>query len=238
MSKLARVLVGEDMTAEAREALRAAHDAQIKIKIEPVKTSLANATIMTAMIEEVLDTELIITQPVIGGVPRPLVTGEQLRLSFTLKLYGHVIGEADVLGRYKIPSGGGAHLHGYRLTIPLELFNDDRRESGRASTTMNLAREVELYRERGNDPIRGIVQNLSLGGMQIRTHDSPEPPLRPAERVRVVVHLPAPVGKVNRMVTIARMAGNKNPRHRVIGIAFEREIEGLRQLLTKSNEKK
>ena len=140
---------------------------------------------------------------------------------------------SEVLGRYKIPSGGGAYLHGYRLSLPRELFNDERRETTRASMSINLAREVELYRRSDDEPIRGVVQNLSLGGMQIRTHDSPEPPLRPGQRVRLVVHLPPPVGGVNRMVTIARMAGNRSPRHRVIGIAFEREIEGLRELLTK-----
>ncbi len=226
------MLSGEDAAEEAREALHAAHEARVKLKLEPLKTSLANATIMTASIEHVGESEFIINQPVIGGVARPLVTGEELRLSFSLKPYGHVMGHSEVLGRHKIPSGGGAHLHGYRLSLPLELFNDERRENRRASMSINLAREVELHRSSGDDPIRGVVQNLSLGGMQIRTHDSPEPPLRPGERVRLVVHLPPPVGGVNRMVTIARMAGNRNPRHRVIGIAFEREVEGLRELLT------
>ena len=47
--------------------------------------------------------------------------------------------------------------------------------------------------------------------------------------------LPSPVGGVNRMVTIARLAGNHSPRHRVIGIAFEREIPGLRELLQKGS---
>jgi len=93
---------------------------------------------------------------------------------------------------------------------------------------------VEIYRSPGDDPIRGVVQNLSIGGMQIRTHDSPEPPLRPGQRVRVVVHLPAPVGGVSRTVTIARLAGTRNRRHRIIGIAFEREVPGLRELLAKA----
>ncbi len=236
MSKIARALTGEDAAAEARETLFAAYNARVKLKLEPLKTSLANATIMTASIEIVGDRDLVISQPVIGGIARPLVAGEGLRLRFALKPYGHVTGESEVLGRYKIPSGGGAYLHGYRLSLPRELFNDERRETQRASMSINLAREVELYRRSGDDPIRGVVQNLSLGGMQIRTHDSPEPPLRPGQRVRLVVHLPPPVGGVNRMVTIARMAGNRSPRHRVIGIAFEREIEGLRELLTKDND--
>ena len=140
-----------------------------------------------------------------------------------------------MLGRLKIPSGGAEPLQGYRLAIPEELFRDDRRDSKRKGSTMNLAREVEIYRSPGDEPIRGIVQNLSQGGMQIRTHDAPEPPLMPGERVRLIVHLPAPVGGIDRMVTIARLAANRNPRHRVIGIAFEREIDGLQTLHSRTS---
>ena len=235
MAKIVRVLSGEDAQQEAKEVLRAAYDARAKLRLEPLKTSIANATVMSATIEQVGDDVLIISQPVIGGVARRLVAGEELRLSFSLKDLGHVMGESEVLGRSKIPSGGSNPLHGYRLSFPTELFPDDRRESNRSNQGLNLAREVEIYRNPGDDPIRGIVQNLSLGGMQIRTHDSPEPPLRPGERVRVVVNLPAPVGAVSRMVTIARLAGTRNRRHRIIGIAFEREIAGLRELLAKAS---
>ena len=235
MSKISRALAGDDTRREALLALAAAHEARVKLKLEPLKTSIANATVMTAAIEQVGE-DLIISQPVIGGVTRPLLTGEQLRLSFSLKELGHVTGESEVVGRFKIPSGGGEPLHGYRLTIPQELFPDERRESGRAGGSVNLAREVELYRRPDEEPIRGVVQNLSQGGMQIRTHDAPEPPLRPGERVRLIVHLPAPVGGVNRMVTIARLSSNRNPRHRVIGIAFQHDIPGLRELLKKSSE--
>jgi len=235
MDKIARALAGEDAHDEAKEVLRAAYDARSKLKLEPLKTSIANATVMSAMIEQVGEDVLIISQPVIGGVARRLVAGEHLRLSFSLKEVGHVMGETEVLGRSKIPSGGANPLFGYRLTIPQELFPDERRESNRGNQGLNLAREVEIYRSPGDDPIRGVVQNLSIGGMQIRTHDSPEPPLRPGQRVRVVVHLPAPVGGVSRMVTIARLAGARNRRHRIIGIAFEREIAGLRELLAKAS---
>jgi hypothetical protein len=165
------------------------------------------------------------------GIARPLVAGEELRLSMSLKTAGHLVGETEVLGRYKIPSGGAQPLHGYRLSMPEELYDDDRRSSTRRRMGFNLAREVELYRRDDDEPIRGVVQNLSIGGMQIRTHDS-QPNLRPGERVRLVVHLPPPVGGINRMVTIARLAGKRNPRHRVIGIAFEREIPGLADLLS------
>ncbi len=189
MSKIARAMAGEDPRQEALSALAAAYEARVKVKLEPLKTSIANATIMTAAIEQVGE-NLIISQPVIGGVTRPLLTGEQLRLSFSLKDLGHVMGETEVIGRFKIPSGGGEPLHGYRLTIPQELFPDERRDASRAGSDVNLAREVELYRGPGDDPIRGVVQNLSQGGMQIRTHDSPAPPLRPG-----LAGCPRPSGK-------------------------------------------
>jgi c-di-GMP-binding flagellar brake protein YcgR len=235
MTKLARALAGDDPHREALMALAAAYEAHAKLTLEPLKTSIANATVMTAEIEYVGE-DLIISQPVIGGVTRPLLTGEQLRLTFSLKELGHITGETEVIGRFRIPSGGGKPLHGYRLTIPHELFPDERRETDRAGGSLNLAREVEIYRRPGEDPIRGVVQNLSQGGMQIRTHDSPEPPLRSGERVRLIVHLPPPVGGINRMVTIARLAGNRNPRHRVIGIAFQHDIPGLSDLLKKNSD--
>jgi hypothetical protein len=236
LSKLAKALTGEGGAEEAREALIAAQEVRSKLKIEQLRTHVRNATIMTAMIEGVGDNDFVITQPVIGGVARSLVVSESLRISFAIKGIGAVSGEVEVLGRHKIPAGNGSELQGYLLTLPLELFPDERRENKRGGAGINLAREVELYRDERHKPIRGVVQNLSLGGLQIRTHDTPDPPLRPGERVRVSVHLPSPVGLINRMVTIARLAGAKNPRHRVIGIAFEREIEGLRDLLSKGAE--
>jgi hypothetical protein len=232
ISKLARALAGEDAKDEARELLRTAYADRVKLKLEPLKTSVENATVMTATIEQVRDGDLVISQPVIGGVTRPLVTGEKLRLSLSLKSVGRLAGEVEVLGRHKIPSGGGAPLQGYRLSLPDELDDEDRRAAKRRAMASNLAREVELYRRDDDEPIRGVVQNLSSSGMQIRTHDS-HPQLRPGERVRLVVHLPPPVGGINRMVNIARLAGNRNPRHRVIGITFEREIPGLAELLRK-----
>jgi c-di-GMP-binding flagellar brake protein YcgR len=236
MSKLARALSGEDSMDEARELLRTAYADRVKLKLEPLKTSVENATVMTATIEQVRQDDVIISQPVIGGVARPLVAGETLRISLSLKSAGRLSGEVEVLGRHKIPSGGNEPLQGYRLSLPEELGDEDRRSSKRREMASNLAREVELYRGGKDEPIRGVVQNLSIGGMQIRTHDS-EPRLRPGERVRLVVHLPPPVGGLNRMVTVARLAGNRNPRHRVIGIAFEREIPGLAELLAKGQQK-
>jgi c-di-GMP-binding flagellar brake protein YcgR len=234
--RLARALIGEDAATEARRAIAAACKERAKLQLESTTTSVANANAMTTSIEHVDRDELTISQPVIGGVPRPLVEGESLKLSFGHKFLGLVTGETLVLGRCKIPSGGNVPIYGYRITMPQELFNDERRNSRRQAMGTNLAREVEIYREGTHKPIRGVVQNLSTSGMQIRTHDSPEPPLRPGERVRLVVHLPPPVGGVNRMVTIARLAGNRNPRHRVIGIAFERDLEGLRELLDSAAE--
>jgi len=236
ISKLARALAGEDAKDEAREHLRTAYADRVKLKLEPLKTSVENATVMTAAIEQVADDEVIISQPVIGGVTRPLVTGETLRISLNLKSVGRLAGEVEVLGRHKIPSGGGAPLQGYRLSMPQELDDEDRRSAKRREMASNLAREVELYRQDDDEPIRGVVQNLSTGGMQIRTHDS-QPRLRPGERVRLVVHLPRPVGGVNRMVTVARLAGDRNPRHRVIGITFQREIPGLAELLGKAQKR-
>ena len=76
ISKLANALAGDDPTEEAREALRAAQESRVKLKLEPLKTSIANATMMTAAFEVVREDDLIISQPVIGGVIRRLMSGE------------------------------------------------------------------------------------------------------------------------------------------------------------------
>ncbi len=230
-SRLKQALAGEsDALDGARRALLEAYEARIKVWLEPILTSVRNSTLMSATIEQVRDGDLVISQPTIGGVMRPLMTGEALRLSFSLGTAGHLSGNTEVLGRHEIPSGGTAPLLGYLLAIPGELGPSERREADRNATNVNLAREVELYYSETADPIRGVVQNLSVGGMQIRTHES-QPRLTQGQRVRLVVHLPAPVGAVNRMVRIARLAKGSNPRQQVVGISFDREIEGLTELL-------
>ena len=70
ISRISRALGAEDTWEEARAALAAAYQARSKLRLEPVRTSIANATVMTAAIEHVAD-DLVIHQPVIGGVSRP-----------------------------------------------------------------------------------------------------------------------------------------------------------------------
>ena len=231
LSRIKRSLVGEpDAKEETRSLLVDARKARSKLWLEPILTSVRNSTLMTATIEQVRSDDVVISQPTMGGVTRPLVIGEALRMSFSVGSAGHINGETEVLGRYDIPSGGSTPLHGYLLAIPDGLDVEERRTTRRAKSRVNLAREVELYRDEVDDPVRGVVQNLSLGGMQIRTHDS-QPKLSQGERVRLVVHLPPPVGGINKMVTIARLAPNHNPRQQVLGITFTREVPGLAELL-------
>lgn len=230
-ARLKRALVGEpNAVEETRRLLGDAHKARVKLWLEPLMTSVRNSTLMTATIEQVRTEDIIIGQPSIGGVIRTLVSGESLRLSFSVGPAGHLNGETEVLGRFQIPSGGSDPLHGYRLAMPQGLQLQERRSAKRSDSKLNLAREVELYRSETEEPIRGVVQNLSVSGMQIRTHDY-QPKLQQGDRVRLVFHLPSPVGGVNRMVSIARLAKNRNPRQQILGVSFEREIPGLAELL-------
>lgn len=219
---------------EARNLLRDAYKTRTKLWLEPINTSVRNSTLMTATIAQVRSSDVVISQPTIGGVTRPLVTGEELRLRFSHDPAGHLTGETEVLGRQQIESGGSSTLHGYVLAIPHGLDLEERRSDKRSESTVNLAREVELYHQEDAEPVRGVVQNLSVGGMQIRTHND-QHKLEQGDRVRLVVHLPAPVGGINKMVTIARLAANRNKRQQILGIAFERQIDGLAELLSRGN---
>ena len=93
-----------------------------------------------------------------------------------------------------------------------------------------MSREAEFYKLDDQTSIRGVVQNVSTTGMQVRTHDT-KPLLTQGERIRLVVYLPSPVGEVNRMVTITRVSVDRNPRFRLVAIAFDRELAGITDLI-------
>jgi hypothetical protein len=231
ISSFWRVLFGEsEAVAQARRALDAARRGRVELALEPPNSATSTPIVMAATIEQVRASDLVITQPVSGGVTQRLVTGEPLRLSISVGKNGCLSGTTRVLGRAKITSGAATPLYGYRLAVPEGLYPADRRKSKRADRGFDLAREAELYKLDENEPIRGVVQNVSHGGMQIRTHEA-RPRLTKGERIRLVVYLPLPVGEVNRMVQVVRLTIGRNPRQRIVGVAFEREVSGLAELI-------
>lgn len=236
LSSMWRAIFGESRAVgETRRELRVAQRTRAQLVLEPPNSPTSVPITMTATLEQVRAKDLVVSQPASGGVTRQLVTGEPLTLSVDLGSRGYLSGKTRVLGRAKVSSGGDNPIFGYRLALPQSLHKTDRRASARQKKkTLDLAREAELYRLDDNEPIRGIVQNVSQGGMQILRYDSRRR-LMKGERVRLVVYLPQPVGQVNRMVTVARIAGGRNPRQPIIGVAFEREVTGLAELIGQAN---
>ncbi len=119
---------------------------------------------MVARIEQVRADDFIISQPSIGVFRHPLATGEQLRLSFVGQT-GRVSGLSRSLGRIKITSGGTGMLYSYRLALPETLRENDERRFERMTIGFDLAPEARLYSHDGAQAARGIVQDLSRGGM-------------------------------------------------------------------------
>jgi c-di-GMP-binding flagellar brake protein YcgR len=231
MSTVLGMLSGLPRPSEqVRRALQRAQEARATLILEPPTTSMSIPIAMEATIEQVRAADLVINQPVYEGLVRQLVKGEGLRMSFSVEELGHVAGETRVLGRCKAASGGDTPLYGYRLAIPQRLRKLDRRSSARTTVDSDLAREVELYPLDADIPIRGTIYNVSVGGMQIRTHDSKQR-LQRGQRVRLVAFLPPPVGEVNRMVTIVRLGSDRSPMQRVVGVQFERKLPGLAELI-------
>ncbi len=200
------------------------------IHLEPPTTSTATPVVMEARIEQVRPDDFVISEPLFSGVVRRLVTGEPLRLSFAGDSPVNLEGETQALGRFKISSAGEAPIYGYRLAIPDKLHEVTSKSGSRWRIGIDLAREVELYLHDQVAPIRGVVQNVGLSGMQIRVHKL-RPRLLQEQRVRLVTYLPSPVGEVNRMVTIKRVRSDPSSRMRVVSIRFDRSLPGLGELL-------
>ncbi len=203
---------------------------QVAVVLEPPTAPSMVPIKMQTTIEEVRATDMVIALPIHEGSTRQLVSGEALRISFTVRPFGHVFAKTRVLGRLKMTSGNGTSFFGYRLALPAAIRRADRRRGERATLGFELSREAEFYKLDDQTSIRGVVQNVSTTGMQVRTHDT-KPLLTQGERIRLVVYLPSPVGEVNRMVTITRVSVDRNPRFRLVAIAFDRELEGITDLI-------
>ncbi|MCZ6494368.1 MAG: PilZ domain-containing protein [Planctomycetota bacterium] len=229
-----RTLAGEPTSGqEVRRALLAAQRAGNRLELEPAALAPEDATPMVARIEQVRAGDFIISQPSIGVFTHPLATGEQLRLSF-VGSEGRVSGLTKSLGRIKIASGGTGMLYGYRLALPEALRENDERKFERMTIGFDLAPEVRLFSHDGAQAARGNVQDLSRGGMQIRCHEV-SPRSAVGQRVRLDVLLPQPVGEVAAMATIVRLGAGLHSRQQIIGVEFEKEVQGLSELIGEVN---
>ena len=185
---------------------------------------------MNTKVLQLRDDDFVINQPTDGPLVRKLIKGETFLLSVAADSLGHISGETIVLGRTKVATASGECIYGYRLSYPGRFRRSDRRRAARATIGFDCSREVEIYLTDSGSPIRGVIQNVSVGGMKVRTSES-RIPVEAGQRVRLVAYLPSPVGEVNRMVRVVRVSLDSNPRLKVIGVQFERKLDGLAELI-------
>ena len=232
LEKVKRALSTElDAAGKVGLLLREAQRARATVELEPVSQSGPRKLVLLATFEQVLDDGVIISQPLIGALNHPLTTGEHLVMSFGVDSVGRVSGKTQALGRVQVPSGGMRLLYGYRLATPTVLCADERRAICRMTFGSGPPPAAALYTKATESPVRGTVQDLSTGGMLIRVHHEPHLDLRLQQHVQLSVHLPPPVGVINERVTIVRVAPGANQSHNYIGIAFERQLDGLEDLV-------
>lgn len=217
--------------ARARLLLKEAYRARTTLELEPLNQSRSHKLVLAATIEQVRDDDLVISQPLMGALNHPLVTGEELFMSFGVGSVGAVSGKTQALGRVQIPSGGARFLYGYRLAMPAALRADERRRHRRVTFGSGPPPAAALYPRPQTAPLRGTVLDISIGGMLIQVLHEPECELALQQRVHLSVQLPPPVGVIDEDVTVVRIAPNASRINNYVGVAFEGEVEGLADLV-------
>lgn len=230
LDRLRRKMTGDDeRTNHVRRLFVEAYRARAKLELtEP--SGPDPDRVITASIEQVGHDHLIINQPSVGGLTVPLPKGCSLRASFLVGTDRWSC-RTRCLGRAKIASGGGAKmLYGYRLAMPDEINHSiKQRARYRIRVGIELAPSANLIMESPEDVrIEGIIDDLSEGGLLITTEQS-------LSSVRIMqvgiahIALPEPIGQTKIGVTVRhiRKRGNYN----ALGVEFEHEIPGLRELI-------
>ena len=237
LARVKRALTAEPDAAEKvglllKEALRA----RSTVELEPMSQSGPHKLVLVATIEQVLDDGVIISQPLIGALNHPLTSGEHLMMRFGVESVGRVNGKTQAVGRVQVPSGGARLLYGYRLTTPQVLCAGERRANRRVTFGSGPPPAAALYTRAKESPLRGTVQDISTGGMLIRVLQEASLDLRLQQRVHLSVQLPPPVGVIDERVTIVRVTPGTNNTHNYIGVAFERDLPGLEDLVSELKE--
>lgn len=207
------------------------HRSKLQIELTGQSTAEHESLIMWSTIEQVRMKDFIIDQPTVGGITRPLATGEQMRISFSAEPTP-LAGTTKSLGRIKIPSGGAKALFGYRLALPERLQPDERRTAPRVFVGLDLAAQVQLIHEPNSkvEPIRGVVDDLCVGGLRFHTRDMLRR-LAPGKPVRIKVNLPMPIGVLDEPATVIHIEPGQQVNEHVIGVHFQREIKGMAELV-------
>lgn len=237
LSKLKRAFTGEPSEFEvARHILLVAYRDCAKLKIELIDHPGSDPRVMSAAILKVRHKDFVVSHPTIANDKHPLVRGDLLRLSF-LSSAGHLSGRCKSLGRVRIAgagSGDGGVVYGYRLSFPRS-FEAESRSEERTSISKEMDVEAELYSTSLREPIRGVVKDISKGGLRIRSYNA-RGKLAKGQRVYLKVELPAPIGLLTEMVRVAHLAPGDDDDHLMIGVDFGRRIEAMSKFLEQNEQ--
>jgi PilZ domain len=212
-----------------RQVLQLAQRDRAKIALEALHPAAPNTTVLTTTIEQVREDDLVISQPVIGGLTHPLAFGEDLRLTFVNQRMHHT-GVTKCLGRVKIPAGGSQTLFAYRLAMPVSLQSEDRRQHPRLDLPMSLSCEAHLYAPACDGPVLGTMVDVSMGGARIRTAMATDR-IAAGQEIFLKAMLPEPVGLLDELVQVTRLEIDERTGGATIGLSFKRRIHGLAELM-------
>jgi len=237
LNKMKQALNGEaGSSAMVRKELQAMQRSREKLTLEPLSAPSSSSDALACVVEQVRENDLVISQPSAGALTRPLATGERLALSFASSR-GLCTGEARVLGRIKLPSGGNKLFFGYRLSMPERLDVLDRRGHRRIPLDRGVAPHVHLMTLPGETTdvlcasISGSIVEISLSGMQVKL-DGSAGPVNPGSKLILNADFPLPVGTISHPVKVVRFDHDPQTGVTRLGLKFESPVPNLPQFLT------
>jgi c-di-GMP-binding flagellar brake protein YcgR len=235
LSKVKSTLSGEaEVTAHVRRELQAMQRSRSRLVLEIVSPATTQREALATVVEQVRDQDIIISQPSAGAHTLPLAAGERVMLHFPVS-GGVNAGEARVLGRIKLPSGGKRMFFGYRLTIPTRFQTIERRLHPRYMFDKAIAPHVRLVptTNDSSEPapaLSGVLVDISLGGAQVKI-EGDAPAVKLGTKLVVSAELPKPVGAIEHPVTVMRTEHDSIANMTRVGLQFDVAVPNLPQLL-------
>jgi len=123
-------------------------------------------------------------------------------------------------------------VYGYRLTLPVELIQPKQRtvSASAAPKLRHFVVEAELRCLKRENPVRGVITGLSEKMVHVRSMNAPRD-LREGDRMSLCAELPAPLGRMERMVRVSstRPIGVKGMT--MLGLTFIAPLHEAQELL-------
>jgi len=206
-----------------RTLMQSAQRSKTDIRLEYPQGLVAATAILA-----VKDDEMIIAQPLIGGLTYPLTFGESLKISL-INRDQNLTGQTRCLGRVKV-SGPSGMVFAYRLTLPERLRQEDRRVQPRSEIEPDNAPEAQLYAGRLPQPLVGKLANVSMTGARLHT-TLPLASLSIGQEVYLKFVLPEPEGVIDEVVEVQRLEADDASGMNVVCVTFRRRLPRIEALL-------